>query len=241
MSAETPWGVDSEYGRLLDVLLCPPDNFRWLPTSAISRATLDSGRSFDPAQARSQHAEMASAYEDAGGRPPGGGMAREGRLGGANRAHPAALRPHRRAHVHARRAAGGCMRRRRLVLARHVARAEEGRDRARLAEGRLRARRQRGLPRRRPRPLDLVLQRAERAAARARDHGARSRPLVVHARRRRRPLPDAGAAARARGLMREVEPGRVIADLRELDRRTGGPGGARRVCWTDEWESARAF
>ena len=66
MSAETPWGVDSEYGRLLDVLLCPPDNFRWLPTSAISRATLDSGRSFDPAQARSQHAEMASAYEDAG-------------------------------------------------------------------------------------------------------------------------------------------------------------------------------
>src|SRR3989440_10009099 len=66
MSAETPWGVDSEYGRLLDVLLCPPDNFRWLPTSAISRATLDSGRSFDPAQARSQHAEMVSAYEDAG-------------------------------------------------------------------------------------------------------------------------------------------------------------------------------
>ena len=40
---ETPWGVDSEYGRLLDVLLCPPDNFRWLPPSAISRATLDSG------------------------------------------------------------------------------------------------------------------------------------------------------------------------------------------------------
>ncbi|MFL5868503.1 MAG: dimethylarginine dimethylaminohydrolase family protein, partial [Thermoleophilaceae bacterium] len=66
MTAEIPWGVDSEYGRLLDVLLCPPDNFRWLPTSAISRATLDSGRSFDPAQARSQHAEMVSAYEDAG-------------------------------------------------------------------------------------------------------------------------------------------------------------------------------
>ena len=28
--------------RLLDVLLCPPDNFRWLPTSAISKATLES-------------------------------------------------------------------------------------------------------------------------------------------------------------------------------------------------------
>ena len=42
MSAEPAWGVDSEYGRLLDVLLCPPDHFHWLPTSAISRATLAS-------------------------------------------------------------------------------------------------------------------------------------------------------------------------------------------------------
>ena len=40
---ETPWGVDSEYGHLLDVLLCPPDNFHWLPASAISRATLAAG------------------------------------------------------------------------------------------------------------------------------------------------------------------------------------------------------
>ena len=32
---------------------------------------------------------------------------------------------------------------------------------------------------------------------------------------------------------------RAIADLRELDRLTGGPDGARRVCWTDEWEPAR--
>ncbi len=60
------WGIDSEHGRLLDVLLCPPDNFRWLPTSAISRATLDSGAAYDPAAARSQHAELVSAYEDAG-------------------------------------------------------------------------------------------------------------------------------------------------------------------------------
>jgi N-dimethylarginine dimethylaminohydrolase len=64
--AEPAWGVDSEYGLLLDVLLCPPDNFRWLPTSAISRATLESGRSFDPALASRQHAEMVSAYDDAG-------------------------------------------------------------------------------------------------------------------------------------------------------------------------------
>jgi len=64
--AEPAWGVDSEYGRLLDVLLCPPDNFRWLPTSAISRATLDSGLLFDRETALSQHAEMVSAYEEAG-------------------------------------------------------------------------------------------------------------------------------------------------------------------------------
>ncbi len=38
-----------------------------------------------------------------------------------------------------------------------------------------------------------------------------------------------------------MQPRRVIEDLRELDRRTGGPGGARRVCWTDEWQAARAF
>jgi arginine deiminase len=61
-----PWGVDSEHGRLLDVLLCRPDNFRWLPTSAISKATLERGLEFDPGRARSQHAEMISAYEAAG-------------------------------------------------------------------------------------------------------------------------------------------------------------------------------
>jgi N-carbamoyl-L-amino-acid hydrolase len=38
-----------------------------------------------------------------------------------------------------------------------------------------------------------------------------------------------------------IDAARVIADLRELDRRTGGPEGARRVCWTDEWQAARAL
>jgi len=33
----------------------------------------------------------------------------------------------------------------------------------------------------------------------------------------------------------------VLADLRELARLTGGPEGARRVCWTDEWVQARDF
>jgi N-dimethylarginine dimethylaminohydrolase len=64
--AEPSWGVDSEYGRLLDVLLCPPDHFHWLPASAIARATLESGLTFDPATARRQYAEMVSIYEEAG-------------------------------------------------------------------------------------------------------------------------------------------------------------------------------
>jgi N-dimethylarginine dimethylaminohydrolase len=63
---EPDWGVDSEHGRLLDVLLCRPDNFRWLPTSAISRATLEGGYQFDPELAASQHASLVAAYEQAG-------------------------------------------------------------------------------------------------------------------------------------------------------------------------------
>jgi N-carbamoyl-L-amino-acid hydrolase len=38
-----------------------------------------------------------------------------------------------------------------------------------------------------------------------------------------------------------IDAARVIADLRELDRRTGGPGGARRVAWTQTWREARGF
>ena len=60
------WGVDSEYGALRDVLLGPPQNFRWLPTSAISKATLESGARFDGELARAQHRELVSIYEAAG-------------------------------------------------------------------------------------------------------------------------------------------------------------------------------
>jgi N-dimethylarginine dimethylaminohydrolase len=67
MSAgEQAWGVDSEYGRMLDVLVCRPDNFRWRATSAISQATLDAGYQFDAELAASQHAALVGAYEDAG-------------------------------------------------------------------------------------------------------------------------------------------------------------------------------
>jgi N-carbamoyl-L-amino-acid hydrolase len=38
-----------------------------------------------------------------------------------------------------------------------------------------------------------------------------------------------------------VNTDRALEDLRELARLTGGPDGARRVCWTDEWTRAREF
>ncbi|MGA8926031.1 MAG: arginine deiminase family protein [Solirubrobacterales bacterium] len=66
MIAEPAWGVDSEYGRMLDVLLCPPDSFRWRETSAITRATLEAGHRFDPEVVVEQHAGLVAAYEEAG-------------------------------------------------------------------------------------------------------------------------------------------------------------------------------
>jgi N-dimethylarginine dimethylaminohydrolase len=65
VTVDPAWGVDSEHGRLLDVLLCPPENFRWRVTSAITRATLDAGHSLDSSLAASQHATLVDAYEDA--------------------------------------------------------------------------------------------------------------------------------------------------------------------------------
>jgi N-dimethylarginine dimethylaminohydrolase len=66
MNEGAPWGSDSEYGALRDVLLCPPDNFQWLPTSAISKATLASDAVFDHELALAQHRELVSAYGTAG-------------------------------------------------------------------------------------------------------------------------------------------------------------------------------
>ncbi len=62
----TDWGCNSEYGILTDVLLGPADNFHWLPTSSISRATLKRGDQFDSQLAMRQHREMVDAYEEAG-------------------------------------------------------------------------------------------------------------------------------------------------------------------------------
>jgi N-carbamoyl-L-amino-acid hydrolase len=38
-----------------------------------------------------------------------------------------------------------------------------------------------------------------------------------------------------------VDAARVVADLRELHRRTGGPDGAQRLCWTEIWREAQAM
>ena len=38
-----------------------------------------------------------------------------------------------------------------------------------------------------------------------------------------------------------IDAGRVIADLRELQRRTGDEHGARRLCWSETWREAREF
>ena len=38
-----------------------------------------------------------------------------------------------------------------------------------------------------------------------------------------------------------IDAGRVIADLRELDRRTGGADGAQRLCWGEGWRAARSL
>ena len=38
--------------------------------------------------------------------------------------------------------------------------------------------------------------------------------------------------------MAAIDPGRVVADLRELKRLTGDEDGAQRVAWTDTWKTA---
>ncbi len=54
------------------------------------------------------------------------------------------------------------------------------------------------------------------------------------------PILPASPGATVRS-MSSYQPERVIADLRELAARTGGPEGSRRLAWTPEWLEARAF
>ncbi len=60
------WGIDSEYGRLTDLLVGPIDHYSWQPGNAVAQRSERLGRSFDKSVVLSQYAEMISAYESAG-------------------------------------------------------------------------------------------------------------------------------------------------------------------------------
>ena len=60
------WGIDSEYGRLQDVLIGPIDNFAWQPGNAVARRSERVGLRFDAVAARAQYGEMIDAYRQAG-------------------------------------------------------------------------------------------------------------------------------------------------------------------------------
>ncbi|GGG18915.1 hypothetical protein GCM10010964_03990 [Caldovatus sediminis] len=60
------WTVASETGRLAEVLVCPPDHYRWLPTNAVARRSLGAGRQPGRAALAAQHAELCDALARAG-------------------------------------------------------------------------------------------------------------------------------------------------------------------------------
>ena len=63
----TRWGVDSETGKLRDVLVGPIDNFKEiLPTNSMNRAKIRDGITLDVDGARSQYNEVLSIFQDAG-------------------------------------------------------------------------------------------------------------------------------------------------------------------------------
>lgn len=62
------WGIDSEYGRLTDVLVGPVEHFSWRAGNAVAQRSERIGLKFDAAVARRQHGEMVHAFEQAGAR-----------------------------------------------------------------------------------------------------------------------------------------------------------------------------
>jgi arginine deiminase len=59
------WGIDSEYGRLRDVLLCKPDHYDWFPLNAVARASIASGERPDPRDVQREFAELEHALDQA--------------------------------------------------------------------------------------------------------------------------------------------------------------------------------
>ncbi len=60
------WGVDSETGRLTDVLLSPPTHLAMVPCNAVTRDSLARGLSSCPVSAGVQHRALVNRLEDAG-------------------------------------------------------------------------------------------------------------------------------------------------------------------------------
>ncbi|MFM7689122.1 MAG: dimethylarginine dimethylaminohydrolase family protein [Alphaproteobacteria bacterium] len=64
----TPWHIASETSLLTDVLVCPPDHYRWIPTNSIVRRTLDGAQQPSSLALMAQHGELVQALEQAGAR-----------------------------------------------------------------------------------------------------------------------------------------------------------------------------
>ncbi len=62
------WSVASETGLLADVLVCPPDHYRWIPTNSIARRTLAGAQQPAPLALAAQHRELVHALEQGGAR-----------------------------------------------------------------------------------------------------------------------------------------------------------------------------
>jgi arginine deiminase len=61
------WGIDSEVGRLREVVLCAPDHWAFVgEANAIARAAAAEGMTFDRGVAKQQHRNLVSAFEDEG-------------------------------------------------------------------------------------------------------------------------------------------------------------------------------
>ncbi len=60
------WGIDSEYGRLRELLVGPIDNYRWTPGNAVAQRSERVGLQFDAEVVQQQYGEMIAAYRHAG-------------------------------------------------------------------------------------------------------------------------------------------------------------------------------
>jgi len=62
------WTVSSETGVLTDVLVCPPDHYRWIPTNSIVRRTLAGAQQPSAMALATQHGELVDALRQGGAR-----------------------------------------------------------------------------------------------------------------------------------------------------------------------------